>query len=343
MSIVKKEIFGKIKDQEIYCYTITNKNSLSIKVISFGATLIELLVPDCENKLQNVVLSYGTIEEYEKQGYFGCTVGRVANRISKGKFTLNGKEYSLFINNGPNSLHGGKEGFDKKIWDSKIQDGKVIFEYYSKDGEEGYPGNLIVEASYELNDKNQLILEYKAKSDADTIINLTNHTFFNLIGQESDKDVLDHEIQINADYFIPINDDSIPLGHLEKVDDSPMDLRKSKKIGERINELKMGYDHTFVKKSNSFDDVFINVFEPKTKRSLKVYTTEPGAQFYTGNYLNGSRMGSSGVKFEKFYGFCLECQHFPDSINQKNFPSIILKKDQQYYQKTIYEFPKIEK
>lgn len=340
---IQKEVFGKIEDQEIYCYTIKNKNNITAKVITFGATLIDLSVPDFKNNIQNIVLSYGSIEEYQKQGYFGCTVGRVANRISKGQFTLNGKEYKLFINNGPNSLHGGEKGFDKKIWDSKVDNGKVVFEYKSKDGEEGYPGNLIVEASYELNDNNQLVLEYKAKSDQDTIINLTNHTFFNLLGQESEKDVLNHEIQINSDYFIPIDDYSIPLGHLEKVENTPMDFRKVQKIGEKINELKMGYDHTYVKKSDSFKDVFIEVYEPNTKRKLNVYTSEPGAQFYTGNYLNGSRVGSTGVKFEKFFGFCLECQHFPDSINQKDFPSIILKKDENYYQKTIYEFPKIEK
>lgn len=330
-------------------YTLANKNGVSAKITNYGGIVMSLNVPDKSGQFSDVVLGFETAEDYLKpHPYFGALIGRYGNRIAKGKFTLEGKEYILAQNDGPNSLHGGLKGFDKVIWDAKPLDtpaGPALeLTYLSQDGEEGYPGNLLVKIIYTLTHDNELRIDYTATSDETTVINLTHHSYFNLAGADTGT-ILDHELLLNAAHFTPVNQTLIPTGEIRPVAGTPFDFTQPTKIGLRINQddeqLKfgLGYDHNWV--LNSSDGslaLAARVSEPGSGRVMEVWTTEPGIQFYSGNFLDGSNIGKGGKVYQHRYGFCLETQHFPDSPNQPNFPSTVLKASQTYTSTTVYKF-----
>jgi aldose 1-epimerase len=347
---VTKQAFGKMPDgTPVDLYTLTNANGLEAKITSYGGAVVSLLAPDQSGKLDDVVLGLETLEEYiEKSPYFGCITGRYANRIAQGKFTLNGVEYTLVQNDGENHLHGGLKGFDKVVWAAQeisSDDGVGLkLTYLSKDGEEGYPGNLSVEVVYTLTNADELKIEYLATTDTETVVNLTNHTYFNLADGGAG-DILGHELMLDAGRFTPIDNTLIPTGELRSVEDTPLDFRQLTPIGARIEQddeqlrFAGGYDHNWV--LNSADGslaLAARVQEPTTGRVMEVYTTEPGIQFYSGNFLDGSITGKGGKVYRKRYGFCLETQHFPDSPNQPHFPSTLLKPGEKYQTTTIYKF-----
>ena len=330
-------------------FTLKNSKGVEAEITNYGGIVVSLKVPDRNHKLDDVLLGYADLDSYRrKHPYFGALVGRYANRIAKGAFALEGKTYKLAVNNGENSLHGGLVGFDKRVWDAKSQStaaGPALeLTYISKDGEEGYPGNLAVKVIYTLTENNELKIDYTATTDKTTVINLTNHNYFNLAGEGSST-ILGHELILNADRFTPVGATQIPTGELRKVADSPFDFRTPFKIGARIDskdeqlQVGMGYDHNFI--INDYDGSLrsaAKVYEPTSGRTLEVLTTEPGVQFYSGNNLDGSLVGKSGKKYQRRFGFCLEAQHFPDSPNKPEFPSVVLKPGQTYHQTTIYRF-----
>ena len=347
---IKSEPFGKAPDgTPVELFTITNKNGVTVQITNYGGIITTLNVPDKDGNFKDVVLGYYTLDKYiEKSPHFGCLVGRFGNRIANGKFTLDGVEYNLFINNGPNSLHGGKIGFDKKVWTPEMVEmdngAGLRLTYLSPDGEENYPGNLNVEAMYTLNDKNELILTFKATTDKKTVLNLTHHSYFNLKGH-GNGDILDHEIRFNSKQIVAIDSTSIPLGPLMDVSNTPFDFREAKTIGQDINadhkQIKNGggYDHAFV--IDGYDETLklaSVVRESVTGRIMEVWTTEPSVQFYTGNFLDGSITGKDGKVYQKRYGFCLETQHYPDSPNHPEYPTTVLKPGDVYEQTTIYKF-----
>jgi aldose 1-epimerase len=345
---VEKAIFGKTSVGEpVDIYTLVNKNGLTAKVTTYGALLTELHVPDRKGTLSDVVLGFDNLESYLKgHPHFGCTTGRFANRIAKGKFTLNGKKYSLALNNGPNHLHGGIKGIDKRVWKampvSHAKGPAVRFSYLSPDGEEGYPGNLFIHVIYLLTDDNELQIDYEATTDQPTPINLTNHSYFNLSGA-GHGDILSHVLQIYANQYTPVDAGSIPTGEIAPVADTVMDFTKPTPIGSRFNQLKnkpVGYDHNYVVNKLKPDELSpaAECHDPKTGRVLKVLTTEPGIQLYTANYLDGRITGKHGKDYNKNCAFCLECQHFPDSVNQPHFPSVILNPGEKYTQTTVHQF-----
>jgi aldose 1-epimerase len=342
---VNMEPFGKADGQPVELYTLTNAKGMKAQVMTYGATLVGLWVPDRDGKLADVVLGFDDLQGYLKlHPFFGSTVGRVANRIAKGKFTLDGREYKLFVNNGPNTLHGGKKGFDKQNWLVEQPKGGrtlVRLRYVSPDGEEGYPGTLSASVTYTLTDDNELRLDYEATCDKATPVNLTNHSYFNLAGQGTGT-ILNHELTLEADKYTPPDDTLIPTGKIEPVAGTPLDFTKPHAIGERLDQLKgdpRGYDHNFVLNSGGKKLApAARVREPKTGRVMEVLTTEPGIQFYTGNFLDGSVKGKGGVAYPKHAGLCLETQHFPDSVNHSNFPSTILRPGEVYRSTTIYKF-----
>lgn len=329
-------------------FELKNKNGMTARFMTRGATLTHLMVPDKNGKLTDVVLGFDDVAGYEsdRNQYFGCTTGRVANRIAKGKFKVEGKEYSVAINNEPNHLHGGvKRSLDKVIWNAEgvqIKNGAgVKFSYTSPDGEEGFPGEMKITVLYTLTDKNELRINYKATTDKATPINLTNHSYFNLAGAGSETNY-DHTLKLYADKFTPTDDTMIPTGKIQSVEGTPLDFRQPKKIGKDIGQLVdtawVGYDHNFV--LNNQDGTLAlaaEVTEPTSGRKMLVYTTEPGVQLYTGNFLKGQK-GKDGKTFPKRSAFCLETQHYPDSINQPEFPSTVLKPGETYTQTTIYQF-----
>jgi aldose 1-epimerase len=334
--------FGKSADGTlVQLFTLTNASGLIAKISNYGTIITELHVPDRAGKHGDVVLGFDNLEQYLKgHPYFGCTVGRVANRIAKGAFTLEGKTYRLAVNNGPNHLHGGLKGFDKMVWNAEPQTGAAVkFTYMSADGEEGYPGQVAVIVLMTLTDKNELSIDYTATASKPTPVNLTNHSYFNLGGQG---DVLSHELMIAADHFTPKNEDSIPTGEIKPVKGTPMDFTKPHAIGSRFSQLlekPVGYDHNYVLNGGGKGlSLAARVFEPKTGRVMEVSTTEPGVQLYTSNYLDGSLTGKRGVLYRQHAGFCLETQHFPDSVNQPKFPSTILRPGQTYRQTTVHKF-----
>jgi aldose 1-epimerase len=319
-------------------------------ITNFGADLVSLKAPDRQGKLADVVLGYDQASGYENgKAYFGGTIGRYGNRIAKGKFTLNGTTYTLATNDGANHLHGGKRGFDKMIWEAKDVSGAngqaLQLTYTSKDGEEGYPGNLKVQVTYTLTDNNELKIDYLATTDKDTVVNLTNHSYFNLTGDPKN-DILKHELMLKASRFTPVDSGLIPTGELRAVKGTPFDFTTSTPIGARINnadeQLKLGkgYDHNFVLDRAEGEGLVKvgEVYEPTTGRVLEVQTTEPGIQFYSGNFLNGTEKGKGGLAYAHRTGFCLETQHFPDSPNQPKFPSTTLKPGQEYKTTTVYKF-----
>jgi aldose 1-epimerase len=347
---MKKEAFGSTpQGRPVELYTFTNAHGLEVRAITYGGVIVSLKVPDKTGHLDDVALGYDSLAGYiENPTYFGAIIGRYGNRIAGAKFTLDGKTYSLAANNGPNSLHGGLRGFNKALWKAEsFQNANgtgLIFTYTSKDGEEGYPGNLSAKVTYTLTDKDELIFDYEATTDKATPVNLTQHTYFNLAG-EGHGDILGHYMMLNADRFTPVDKTLIPIGELRPVKGTPFDFTQPTAIGARINQkeeqmvLGNGYDHNFViNRSGSGPELTARVHEPESGRVMEVYTTEPGVQFYSGNFLDGTITGKNGHVYKQRYGFCLETQHFPDSPNQPSFPSTILKSGQTYKSQTIYKF-----
>jgi aldose 1-epimerase len=344
---IHKIDFGKTADgTPVDLYVLTNAKGSIAKVMTYGAILTELHVADRDGKLDDVVLGFDNLKEYlAGHPMFGATVGRVANRIAKGKFTLDGKEYTLAVNNGPNSLHGGRKGFDKVVWKAEAlpkPDGVAVqFNYRSPDGEEGYPGNLSCTVTYALTNDNELRITYAATADKATPVNLTNHSYFNLGGAKNG-DVLGHMLMLAADEYTPADSTLIPTGEIKSVKNTPLDFTHPTPIGARIAELKPnpgGYDHNYVIRGGGKSLVLAaRVYEPKTGRVMELSTTEPGVQLYTANFLDSKRKGKAGAAYGKHHAFCLETQHFPDSVNHPSFPSVILRPGETYKQTTVYKF-----
>ena len=337
----------------IRLYTLENESGMAVKITNYGAIITSIVVPDSDGKLADVALGYNRVEDYINavdKPYFGAVVGRYGNRIAKGTFTLNGETYTLAVNNGENHLHGGVIGFDKVVWDAEPIEGNdwtgLELSYLAKHMEEGYPGNLQVKVAYKLTDDNELTVDYHATTDKATPVNLTQHTYFNLKG-EGNGTILDHKLMINADQFTPIDEGLIPIGDLRGVAGTPFDFTEPKTIGRDIGQdsqqLKfgLGYDHNYVLNKNGQKGeltLAARVVEPTSGRVLEIHTTEPGVQFYSGNFLDGRLTGKSGQTYVKHAGFCLETQHFPDSPNQPAFPSTILQPGEEYTSKTVYRF-----
>jgi aldose 1-epimerase len=346
---IQTQPFGTQDGRPITLYTLTNSHGLEVRTMNYGAIILSMRVPDRKGQMADIVLGHDALEGYiPNPPYIGALIGRYGNRIANGTFTLDGKTYTLPKNDGPNTLHGGiKRTFDKVVWDGEPKKGgkpSVTFTYVSKDGEEGFPGNVKVKVSYTLNDENELVIDYEATTDKATPINLTQHSYFNLAG-EGTSDILSHEIMINADRFTPVDKNLIPTGELRPVKGTPLDLTTSTKIGARIDDdyeqlvLGHGYDHNFV--INRKEDgmaLAARAYEPTSGRVLEVSTTQPGVQFYTGNFLDGTVTGKQGHVYKRRYAFCLETQHFPDSPNHPEFPSTILKPGETFQSKTIFKF-----
>jgi aldose 1-epimerase len=344
---VQKEKFGETPEGEIVnLYTIKNSNGVELKVSEFGATLVSLKVPDKNGNFADIILGYDNLEGYiNDASYLGVTAGRYANRIAKGKFTLDGKEYTLATNDGENHLHGGIKGFGKQVWQGeelKTKEGKgVKFTYLSKDREEGYPGYLESTVEYILNDKNELKIVLKSKTDKPTPVNLTNHAYFNLKG-EGNGTILEHRLQLNAKEYTPVDDGLIPTGEIKSVKGTPLDFTELQPIGSRIGEIEEkfhgGYDHNFIiaERGDSLSMV-CKVVEPESGRVMEIYATMPGFQFYSGNFLNGFK-GKGGKAYNQHYGFCIEPQYYPDSPNKPNFPSCILRPGEKRKEVILYKF-----
>ena len=338
---VQKEIFGKTNDGEaVEIYTITNAHGLRARVMTWGAGLVEMRVPDREGTLADVTLGFDKLDGYlTRHPYFGTTTGRYANRIAKGAFTLDGKEYKLAVNNGPNHLHGGLKGFDHRNWKGEIVPNGVRFSYTSADGEEGYPGELKVAVTYSLTDTNELRLDYEATTDKATVLNLTNHAYWNLAGEGTGV-ILDHELTLHAAKFTAVDETSIPTGKIEACAGGAMDFTTGKTIGKDYAKVMGGYDHNYVIDSAKPGALTLaaEVREPKSGRVMKVSTTEPGVQLYTANYLDGTVMGKGGKAYRKNFALCLETQHFPDSPNHPDFPTTVLRPGGTFKSTTVYAF-----
>jgi len=347
---VTKEGFGKTPDgQDADIYTLTNSGGAEVKITNYGGIVTSLRVPDRNGKLDDIVLGFDNLDAYLKgHPYFGAIIGRYGNRIAKGRFTLHGVEYKLAVNNGENHLHGGTKGFDKVVWNAKprkVANGAALeLTYLNKDGEEGYPGNLSVKVVYTLTNANELKIDYSATTDKDTVVNLTHHSYFNLAGQ-GNGDILNHRLFVNAARFTPTDAGSIPTGELRSVRGTPFDFTRATTIGARINQdyeqlrLGKGYDHNFVLngKIGTLRRV-ARVSESTSGRAMEVWTTEPGMQLYSGNFLDGTLTGKDGKVYQQRYGFCLETQHYPDSPNKPKFPTTVLRKGDRYHTITIYKF-----
>ncbi len=339
--------FGTTQDGvAVSSYTLINANGVVARVAEFGATLVELHVPDRDGVLADVVLGFDSVAGYESEAnqYFGCTAGRVANRIAKGRFEIGGKQYDLATNNEPNHLHGGVRGLDKVVWTSAASSTpmsqSVRFEYRSPDGEEGYPGNLDVAVTYTLDNSNQLTIHYEAKTDQTTPVNLTHHSYFNLAGAGVGT-VLDHELKIFASRYTPTDDTLIPTGQLANVNGTALDFREPKPVGLHLDDVAesaaLGYDHNFVLDGDGDTRLACRLREPASGRVMEIHTSEPGLQFYTGNFLNG-QIGKDGKTYVQRGALCLETQHFPDSPNQPDFPDIWLEPNETYLQTTVHKF-----
>jgi aldose 1-epimerase len=347
---ITKTSFGKTDTGEnIDLYTLRNTHGAEATITNYGGIVVSLKVPDRSGKFDDVVLGFKELDGYLKPGpYFGALIGRYGNRIAKGRFTLNGVEYKLAVNNGENHLHGGIKGFDKVVWvgtEMKTKIGPALaLTYLSKDGEEGYPGNLTATVVYTLTNNNELKIEYSATTNKDTVTNLTHHSYFNLAG-EGNGDILNTRVTINGSRFVPTDAGSIPLGELRKVSGTPFDFLTAHAIGERINQddeqlkFSSGYDHTWVINGRQgLMRLAATAYEPTSGRVMQVWTTEPGVQFYTGNFLDGTLTGKAGKLYPRRSGFCFETQHYPDSPNQPSFPTTTLKKGATYKSTTIYKF-----
>ena len=340
---VSKDVFGTTAaGQQVDRYTLENGNGLIARVITYGGILTELLVPDREGALGDVVLGFDNLGQYEKENpYFGCITGRVANRIAGGKLVVDGEEYEVAVNNGPNHLHGGIVGFDKVIWDAEERTTDlgpaVILSYLSKDGEEGYPGNLQVQVAYVLTNNDELLIEYTATTDKATPINLTNHSYFNLA---AGGDVLGHILTLHARYYTEPDETLIPTGRVLPVAGTPLDFTKPAAIGGRIGRIEIGgYDHNYVLDNGGREEpgLAAEVYDPMSGRVMELSTTEPGVQLYSAIHLDGVQ-GKAGAVYNKCYAFCLETQHYPDSINQPGFPSVLLRPGEMYRTRTVHAF-----
>ena len=344
--------YAQVEDfDSIQLYTLKNQSGMTVKITNYGATVTSIIVPDRDGIMADVALGYNSVESYMNavdKPYFGSIVGRYGNRIAKGQFTIEGTEYQLAVNNGPNHLHGGTIGFDKVVWDAQLKPGMntLLLTYTAKDMEEGYPGNLSITVTYQLTEDNTLIVDYKATTDKSTHVNLTQHTYFNLKG-EGEGDILGHELMLNAKRYTPVDVTLIPTGELASVKGTPFNFLASKPIGRDINgthqqlEFGGGFDHNWVlNKGGKAGSMTLaaRVHEPTSGRVMEVHTTEPGIQFYTGNFLDGRLSGKAGKAYVKRGGFCLETQHYPDTPNHANFPSTLLKPGEVYDTTTIYSF-----
>jgi len=348
MSNIKKQFFGQMEDgQRVQLFTLVNSNGMQVSITNYGGIITKIIVPDKDDKMGDVVLGYDSLAGYlENSAYFGAIIGRYANRIAKGKFNLNDDVYFLPINNGVNHLHGGIKGFDKIVWTANEISGSehpsLELSYLSPDGECGYPGTVEVKVIYKLTEQNELCIKYIAITDKPTICNLTNHTYFNL--KDAGKScILEHKLMIDADYITPVDCTQIPTGELMPVIETPFDFSKAEMIGRRINEkhqqLQYGYDHNFVLNGNKGEMHRAAILsEVSSGRVLEVFTEEPGVQFYTGNYLDGTLIGKNSIIYDQQAGLCLETQHFPDSPNQPNFPVTILNPGETYKTTTVYKF-----
>lgn len=341
--------FGQAEEGAAKLYTLKNENGMEVVITNYGGIITRLLAPDKDGQFTDIVLGFDKLADYQKDHpYFGAIIGRYGNRIARGKFTIDGEEYTLAANNGANALHGGPMGFHKHLWEAKEieREGYAGLELsrVSKDMEEGYPGNLAATVRYLLNNDNELLIEYEAATDKPTVVNLTNHTYFNLKGAGKE-DILGHVLMIDADYYTPVDSTLIPTGELRPVEGTPFDFNTPTPIGERIkaeNEqirFGLGYDHNFVlDREGPGLELAATVHEQSTGRFLEVLTTEPGLQFYSGNFLDGTNIGKYGVKYEYRTGFCLETQHYPDSPNRPDFPSTVLRPGENYASSTVYRF-----
>ena len=340
-SITEKP-FGNYYNAPVTEYTLTNSSGMRAGILNYGGTITKLITPDKKGKMGDVVLGFENFSGYmqKNEPYLGALVGRYANRIGNAKFTLDGKTYKLAPNNFGNSLHGGNVGFDKVIWNvEKIGDSSLKLTYQSKDGEEGYPGNLNVQVLYTLGSDNSLKIDYTATTDKATPVNLTNHSYFNLSAGK-DSTILDHVLQLNADKYTPVNDQLIPTGQIAEVKGTPLDFRSAKAIGKDIGNVKGGFDHNWILNRKGDDpEQAATVYDPGSGRFMEVFTTQPGIQFYSGNFLNGAlQLTKGGQIYIPHAGLCLETQHYPDSPNEPSFPSTILKPGETYRQTTVYKF-----
>ncbi|HEY0726796.1 MAG TPA: aldose epimerase family protein [Pyrinomonadaceae bacterium] len=337
---ISKRQFGTTDGHDVSLYTLTNERGCEVSITNYGGALVSLKTPDRRGNLADVALGFETLEEYVgNPRYFGGLIGRHANRIGSGRFTLDGVQYQLTQNNGVNHLHGGAKGFDKRVWTAREETSsgaaKLHLEYFSVDGEEGYPGNVIANVSYKLSADNELEIDYEATTDRDTLVNLTSHAYFNLAGGG---DILGHELTLHADGFTPVSKELIPTGEVKAVENTPMDFRRAKPIGADLS-LAGGYDHNFVlQNSDGSLRPAARLYEPNSGRVLEILTTEPGIQFYSGNFLDGSLTGKGGVVYHKYTGLCLEPQKFPDAPNHANFPSTVLRPGEVYKHVSVYRF-----
>lgn len=342
---IEKAPFGRAPDgTPVDLYTLRNARGVTVKVMTYGCLITEIHTPDRNGRLGDIVLGFDNLDSYLKgHPYFGCVVGRYANRIANARFTLDGRTYTLAANDGPHALHGGRKGFDKVVWAAEpltVPGGVAVrFSYTSPDGEEGYPGNLKVRVTYTLTDDNELRMDYEAVTDKPTVVNLTNHTYWNLAGGG---DIYGHELTLHADHFTPVDATLIPTGEIAPVAGTPMDFTRSKPIGRDLKQLTnkpQGYDHNFVLRGGGGKLApCATVYEPRTGRLLEVWTDQPGVQFYSGNFLDGTLTGKGGQVYRQHHGFCLETQHFPDSPNQPQFPSVVLRPGQVYRTTTVHKF-----
>ena len=339
---IMKKPFGKADQKQVFIFTLTNSAGMEVKITNYGGIITSITMPDKNGHSGDVVLGYDSLGGYiANSPYFGALVGRYANRISRGSFVLKGKTYKLAINNGKNSLHGGLKGFDKVVWDAKeIKDSAAVgleLTYLSRDGEEGYPGNLKVKVLYSLDDHNELSMLIEAETDKPTPVNLCNHTYFNL--SEADTSILGHILTLYSNQFTQVNSELIPTGELPFVSGTAMDFNNSVAIGERISKVKGGYDHNYVLKKKAGElSMAAQLYDPRSGRQVEILTTQPGIQFYSGNFLDGTIKGKGGKMYGKHWGLCLETQHFPDSPNHPAFPNTILIPGVKFSEKTVYRF-----